>query len=484
MGNDRNSFSGLSKIRVRLVLGFVAAFLGMAAFGGFSYRFFTRMESNLYSLSQADHLLNTVLEVRRYEKNFFLYRHEEDFQQALAYLDQVEEILSTGSRRLREGAGSAMTEGLGQQAAAYRLTLAQVHQLPLPGGDSANLEQAEAVQDLRQAGKKLIALCEEVAERERERIGGLLRDYRPFLGVFLIGLGLMVAGMVYLLLVRMVKPLHTIEEATKQVAHGDFRPIPWGQAQDEIGSLVLAFNRMVVELQENRAQMLQSEKLTSLGTLTSGVAHELNNPLNNISTSCQILLEEMGQSSSEYHQDLLAAIDQQVAKARDIVRSLLEFSRRRDFVPQPEELRTVVEDALKLMKGELAPQVEVGVEVPEGLVLMMDKNHMVRALLNLIQNGIQAMAGAGNLTIRARVNREAREVLLEVEDTGPGIAPEVLTRIFDPFFTTKEVGQGTGLGLSIAYGIVERHQGRITVDSKPGSGARFRVYMPMPAKVG
>jgi signal transduction histidine kinase len=94
------------------------------------------------------------------------------------------------------------------------------------------------------------------------------------------------------------------------------------------------------------------------------------------------------------------------------------------------------------------------------------------------------MAGAGRLIIRARENQDAKEVILEVSDTGPGIEPDVLPRIFDPFFTTKEVGQGTGLGLSIAYGIVERHQGHITVDSRPGSGARFGVHLPLPAKVG
>jgi signal transduction histidine kinase len=356
--------------------------------------------------------------------------------------------------------------------------------LRLPDGASGSLEQTAAVRTLRREGKRLIALSEEVAAKERERIGALLRDYRPFLMVFLMGLGLIKISMVYLLLVRMVKPLHIIEEATKQVAHGDFRPIPWGPAHDEISTLVQAFNRMVAELQENRAQMIQSEKLTALGTLTSGVAHELNNPLNNISTSCQILLEEMGQSSSEYHQELLAAIDQQVAKARDIVRSLLEFSRQREFVPRPEELLAVVEDALKLMKGELAPQVQVRVEVPPGLVLPMDKNHMVQALLNLIQNGIQAMAGTGVLTIRASLSQDGREALLEVQDTGPGIPPEVLPRIFDPFFTTKEVGQGTGLGLSITYGIVERHKGRITVESKPGAGARFTVHLPLTTKAG
>jgi signal transduction histidine kinase len=335
------------------------------------------------------------------------------------------------------------------------------------------------VAGLRQAGKEIIAFAEELAARERARVGSLLRDYRPFLMLFLVGMGVVVAGMVYLLLARMVKPLHLIEEATKQVAHGDFRPIAWLRGQDEISNLVAAFNRMVFELQENREHMIQHEKLTSLGTLTSGVAHELNNPLNNISTSCQILLEELGPSVDAYHGELLEAIENQVTKARDIVRSLLEFARPREFAPRRDDLLTVVQDALTLLKGEIPAQVEVQVDVPPGLALMMDKGQMVQALLNLIQNGVQAMPRGGLLTVAAKHNEQGREVVLQVSDNGQGIAPEALPRIFDPFFTTKEVGQGTGLGLSITYGIIERHQGRINVESKPDQGTRFSLHLPL-----
>ncbi len=479
--------NALGKIRVRLVLCFAVAFASMALFGAISYHYFAQMERKLFFLSSADSLLNTVLEVRRYEKNYLLYHHEEDFQQALIYLGQFEQLMTSSRDHIHQSAGSGAYQRLRSLATTYRQTLSRLHrQLSGRGGPAAagtGLPPREALTgELRAAGKELILRAEELAGKERQEMQGLLRDYQPLLVVFLVCLGAIGVAVVYLLLARLVRPLQTIEEATRVVAQGDFRPIPWADRSDEIGTLVQAFNRMVVQLHHNSEQMIQTEKLTALGTLTSGVAHELNNPLNNISTSCQILQEEMAPSASSYHKELLATIEQQVAKARDIVGSLLEFARQREFRLRPEDLRSVVEEALKLVKGELPAEVEVVVKVPAGITLEVDKGHLVQALLNLIMNGIQAMEGGGRLTIRGGLDGESGEVVLEVIDTGVGIAPEVLPRIFDPFFTTKEVGRGTGLGLSLVYGIVERHQGHIQVESKPGRGARFTIRLPQKAE--
>jgi signal transduction histidine kinase len=297
---------------------------------------------------------------------------------------------------------------------------------------------------------------------------------------FLVCLGLIGAVVLHQVTVRMVRPLAAMEEATRRVAEGDFRPIEGPTREDEIGRLVQAFNRMVVHLRQSSEQMIQTEKLSALGTLTSGVAHELNNPLNNISTSCQILQEELGPAADPYHRELLQAIEEQVDKARDIVGSLLEFARQREFTPQPEDMAAVVEEALKLIRGEIPEDVELRVAVPAGIRAEVDKAHLVQALINLVMNGIQAMERGGVLSIRGW--REGEEVVLEISDTGVGIPPEILPRIFDPFFTTKDIGHGTGLGLSITYGVVERHHGRIDVASTPGRGSRFTLRLPLKAR--
>jgi len=469
-----NLVARLSKIRIRLFLGFLVAFLGMALFGMLSYHQFTRMEQKLVFLSQADSMVNAVLEARRYEKNYFLYHHEDDFRQTLTYLDQFQEMLNAGRIHLEISIGRDALQGLLALARDYRSSFAQIRV-----GQAQGVPPAEqAVAQLRQTGKKLIEASESIAKNERSGIHLLLAEYQPLLIVFLLALAGIGGALIYSLVVRLVKPLATIEEATKVVAAGDFQTIPWADRPDEIGSLVQAFNRMVVHLRQNNEQLVQTEKLTALGTLTSGVAHELNNPLNNISTSCQILFEEID-NISDYHKELLRAVDEQVSKARDIVGSLLEFARQREFELRPEDLRNVVDEALKLLRGEIPSGVEVRLAVPPHLVLVMDKAHMVQALLNLILNGVQAMTAGGILTIYASKNEKAGQVEIVVQDTGPGIPPKVLPRIFDPFYTTKDVGRGTGLGLSITYGIVERHHGHIQAESLPSSGAKFILTLPI-----
>ena len=482
-GRRDGRFTGAGgKIRVRLVAGFSLAFLAMAAFGAVSYGYFSRMERKLVFLSEADGMLNTALEIRRYEKNYFLYHHEADFDQALTYLKEYEAVLQSEKEHIERYWGAAAWTRLQDLAKEYRDRFGQAHQLLQSGGRGSG-EADRAVAGLRETGKLLVQDSEGVANQERKTITTLLKNYRPLLIGFLTVLTVIGAWLARVLIVRLVRPLHMIEEATELAALGDHASIPWdGRHRDEIDSLVQSFNNMVAHLQQTNEQMNQNEKLTSLGTLTSGVAHELNNPLNNISTSCQILLEELESEVEPYHRELLEAIDQQVSKARDIVGSLLEFARQREFELRREDLRAVVEEALRLLRGEVPADVEVRVDVPEGLALEMDKAHMVQALLNLILNSIQEMPEGGLIRIRGRVDREAGQAVLEIADNGRGIAPEVLPRIFDPFFTTKEVGRGTGLGLSITYGIVERHKGHIQAHSTQGQGALFRLTLPLDGK--
>jgi signal transduction histidine kinase len=468
-----------SKIRHRLILGFFLCFVGVAAFVALSYSYFLNIERNLLFLNSADRILNTILEARRYEKNFFLYNQEADFREALVYLAQVEELVLINRKEIITSMGRETWINLRDLLWEYRRSLSLVHEMnsnaPL-NADAKNLLNRQ-IEDLRDAGKQIIFLGERLVQNERNRIQRILRHYRILFGIFFVSVILTGAFVVILLETKVVRPLHTIEEATRNVAQGNFQPIRWSRTRDEIGSLVESFNTMVVQLQESRQHMIQTEKLSALGTLTSGVAHELNNPLSNISTSCQILMEEVNDRLPDYHKELLSSIEEQVIKARDIVRALLEFSREREFELKPTDLHEIVEDTLKLIKGEIPSHVEIRVEVPQGLVINADKARMEQALLNLIMNGIQAMEDEGVLTLRA-FKSENGEVVLEVIDTGVGIPPENLPKIFDPFFTTKDVGRGTGLGLSVTYGIIERHGGRITVKSKVGQGTTFRVHLP------
>jgi signal transduction histidine kinase len=235
---------------------------------------------------------------------------------------------------------------------------------------------------------------------------------------------------------------------------------------------------MINELNKRNEQILQSEKLASLGTLTSGVAHELNNPLNNISTSIQILLEEINETNPEFKEELLRESEKQVERARDTVKALLEFSREGYFSPQFVHVENLIYQTLKLIKGEVPPSVKINLDVPEDIEANLDPRQIQHVLINLILNAVQAMEEGGAITIRASQQENNGKFCLQVQDTGMGISEEDLPKIFDPFFTTKEVGKGSGLGLSVCHGIVEQQGGRIEVSSAPGKGTTFSVFLP------
>lgn len=235
----------------------------------------------------------------------------------------------------------------------------------------------------------------------------------------------------------------------------------------------------IEELRIKEMQLFQSKKLAALGTLLAGVAHELNNPLSNISTSCQILLEEIENTDLDFRKHFLKQIEEQTDKARNIIRSLLEFSRQKEFEKETLNLKDIIQETMSFIRGQVPARVEIRVKVPESINIYADKQRIQQAFLNIITNAIQSIPNEGIISIKAEVDEDKGFVNIKFKDTGVGIKPEILPRIFDPFFTTKEVGKGSGLGLFVTHEIIERHGGRITVKSKVGEGTSFLVQLPL-----
>ncbi|MCL7489714.1 MAG: ATP-binding protein, partial [Desulfobulbaceae bacterium] len=244
--------------------------------------------------------------------------------------------------------------------------------------------------------------------------------------------------------------------------------------------LFQAFTRMNNELALRQRQMVQSEKLASLGTLLAGVAHELNNPLSNISTSAQILGEEIDNPDIQFHKTLITQIDEQTDKARDIVKTLLEFSRTRAFNKEELNLMVIINSALRLLRSEIPAEINIEQDMPDNLMVWVDKQRMQQVFLNLIKNAVDACGPRGTIWITAREfsSKSRQEVEILVSDNGPGIPPEDMKNIFDPFYTSKDVGKGSGLGLFIVHDIVESHGGTISVDSRLNEGTTFIIWLP------
>ena len=232
------------------------------------------------------------------------------------------------------------------------------------------------------------------------------------------------------------------------------------------------------ELAEAQAQLIQTEKLASVGQLAAGVAHEINNPLGTIVLYSHLLLKQL-QEADPAREDI-AFIIAEAERCRTIVGSLLNFARQGKLVLGEVRAEALVEPIVAMLRRrEEFENIDMQVHVDAGLPpLHVDADQMKQVLLNLAINACEAMPEGGTLRIGIHPAETPREVEIRVEDTGTGIPKENLGRLFTPFFTTKQIGKGTGLGLPIAYGIIKLHHGRIGVESEPGHGSVFTITLP------
>ncbi|MCK5797760.1 MAG: PAS domain-containing protein [Deltaproteobacteria bacterium] len=227
-------------------------------------------------------------------------------------------------------------------------------------------------------------------------------------------------------------------------------------------------------------QLLRSEKLSSVGVLAAGVAHEINNPLTTILGYAKLLLE--GRSKEDEDHDALDLVAEEAQRVQHIVRNLLDFSRRESGEKAPTSIIELVERTLSLVAPDLRKR---GVVVTRDLnrdvpMVLVEARRIEQVLVNLLTNAGHAMPDGGTLTVRIGLIMDVTppRVFIEITDTGEGISKRDLGRIFDPFFTTKEPGKGTGLGLSVSHGIIVDHGGKIDVESEIGSGTTFRIILP------
>ena len=233
------------------------------------------------------------------------------------------------------------------------------------------------------------------------------------------------------------------------------------------------------QLKEAQAQLMQKEKMAFLGQLAAGVAHEINNPLTGILFYANLALESL-ESDNPLKEDLDFII-QDVHRCRDIVKSLLIYSRQQTESKDIIHLNDLVSQGMVLIRDQkVFAEVEVVRELADEMMMIQaEKNQMCQVVINLVMNAIDAMDGKGKLTIRTYRDKAAKKAYLEISDTGCGIPKKNLPKIFDPFFTTKELGKGTGLGLSTVYGIVRENQGRISVKDTGPEGTTFLVELPL-----
>ncbi|TFH65587.1 MAG: two-component sensor histidine kinase, partial [Gemmatimonadales bacterium] len=227
--------------------------------------------------------------------------------------------------------------------------------------------------------------------------------------------------------------------------------------------------------------LVRAHKLKAVGTLTAGVAHELNNPMNNIMLTASSLQEDYTDLTDEDRLDMVKDLVGESERAQKIVRNLLDFARESTFQLQPVNPQRLVEETLRLATNQIKlAKVKVRGEIDSNLPPVYgDFQQLTQVMLNLVLNALDAMPNGGTLTIALRTPSGRDQIAMEVTDTGIGMPEQVRANVFDPFFTTKSAATGTGLGLSVSLGIIRQHGGDILVRSKVGEGTTFTIQLPV-----
>lgn len=473
----RSKFMIHLNLRQKVIIGVAFCIAIIAAISILSYMNLAEIEKKINFVENAIDLSNSILEIRRHEKNFLLYGQPQSLQENLNYIQHVFDVLSLWSPKTKQFKGYVYIEQIQKELGSYRSIIKQIQEY-LAGNRAGRIQSM--AEPLRESGKILVELSEKLIKFEKDSILSITRILKTQIFTSLIILLTFSALFIPLVFNLIIQPLRLIEETTRRIAVGNFTRIPPAKTKDETERVIQAFNHMVDELEKRQEQLLQAKKLSSLGVLTSGVAHQLNNPLNNIYSSCMILIEEMGEADEAFTRKLLANIEQEVLRAKDIVKGLLEFAREKEFLLKPSPLVEVVNRAIRLISSQVPTGVEISSHIPSDLVLLLDSQRMQQVFLNLLENALHAIQEPpGRIRISAQPDPHSNEAIIQFQDDGMGIPEANLGRIFDPFFTSKDAGTGTGLGLSIVYGIIQKHGGSIHVESQEGRGTRFTIRLPL-----
>jgi signal transduction histidine kinase len=562
----QNPFHSITmKIRDKLFLGFGLYIFLAVILGSFAYKELRTIGKRLILVETSDDLTNTILEVRRYEKNYLLFRDADSLAELQNYLaafkrnidtiksELVHEIGGDSAAMLKasiidyERLSTIIADGIRAQAETEKLVRDQGRRAEQRLGDdelrlflvlrryeknvmlyrnkaafesftgmfaasalSSRTEirsyhahvarlyrlyetEKDSVDALRRTARQIQSFTQNFSKRERADIAATISTS---INLLLVALALIIiAGTIInlKLAASIATPIRTIEKITKKISQGDFSEQLEVKGEDELASLEASFNLMedklknalsslehtIDQLRDKQAQLVEAEKLASVGKLAAGIAHEINNPLTAVLTFSNLMLEQCAEGDPR--REKLKLMAKETDRARTIVRQLLNFGR--EIVIKPEKIgvnRPVSEIADSLAAQDAFKGIEFEMRLAEGLPeVYADPAQIGQVVLNILLNAIHAVTPPGRVEVVTRRQGDLVEIVFQ--DTGSGIPEEQIHKIFDPFFTTKDATKGTGLGLAVSYGIVKKHGGDIEVASAVGRGTTFVVRLPIHA---
>lgn len=517
-------------IKNKIVLSFLISSSIIAVLIIFEYLNFIRIRKEIGFLELSDTIRNKSLQLRRHENNYFLYSPKissSEFEAIFVYLNELEQIFSQNEnipqlKKLKRITAEyrVVFTGISQLVGKIYQELEQVQTLrqqpfysfleltflehPLEEAKLLEIielfssdhpvvialkQLAADITRLRKTGEELLVLSNEMDKSARDTVHRTI--YVSQLALLIFFPLFVVVGTVILFLIvsRVTSRLKLLTNIVKQTGQKGFQE-NWNlykkqEPQDEVGILVTRFREMrqqlllrEEQLYKQTMELLRSKKLAAIGTFASGIAHEINNPLNNISISLQVLRKSAGEQCSREVKVIISDILGQTDRIKNIVKDLLDFAKVNQLNISQVNLRDLVKSAFRqsLSGNEYDKDaLEFQVEPSEGSFFAeVDSHQLERVLVNLFINAFAAMSGQGILHVA--FFDEGETILVQVKDNGKGMDSATQERIFEPFFTTKE--KGTGLGLSLVFSTITQHMGTIKVESIQNKGTLFSIKLP------
>ncbi len=518
-------------LKKKIALSFFISAAVIAVLAAFEFINFSTIKQEIRFLELTDTVRSKSLQLRRHEKNYFLYsptQSKEESEAIHRYLGELDETLALADPAVKvedllslqvlvaeyrrgfvaiEGLLADLTKelgrmkrGQGDHARFFPLIEAAIYERPLQAADFLETELRlphdhrllwglrtldGEIASLRKSGEGIINVAKDLDRAARVRVErGIRISQIAIVIVFPLFLAVGVA-MLFFISRNIVSRLGLLTDVMEKTAKGTFAHVDaperaWGK--DEVGDLIRKFDHMEDELAAREAEidrknseLIQTKKLAAIGTLAAGVAHELNNPLNNIYLSTQVLVRELGGSAPAGVKDVASDILGQTVRVKKIVGDLLEFARGKEPRMRQVELNGLIAEAYAHTQAAASKAARFDLDSdPEGVPITADPEQLEQVFINLFTNAIDAMEPDGSLRVKVAATPDA--VTVRVADSGRGIPPESLDKVFEPFYTTKD--KGTGLGLAIVFNIIKKHFGEIVVTSETGKGTTFTITLP------
>ena len=519
-------------LKKKIALGFFISAFIIAILAAFEYVNFIEIKQQIRYLEITDTISRKSLQLRRHEKNYFLYSPQQGEEESSAvhqYIEQLRELLDSpdmervDTRSFRDSLAEyerlfltieassrslihefeKTRRSLGRSARYLPLVEATFLEQPLRSAASLTeafrlprrhplitrlVELSAEITALRKTGESIVVISKDLDKVAREKVETVIRVSQVAILIFFPLFFVVGIGTLFFISTSVVKRLMLLIKVVEKTGRGSYphMPVPASRnnARDEVGVLIGKFNDMEDQLAANEAELerknkelMQAKKLAAIGTLASGVAHELNNPLNNIYLSAQVLSREAGDQCPPATKEAVNDIVGQTARVKRIVGDLLEFARGREPHYEDVELTDLITGSYRRLAGVRdMHNVSFTLDpIPPQIAAPADRGQLEQVFANLFANAADAIDGPGGIAVTIRKTEESAVVV--VADTGRGIPRESLDKVFEPFFTTKD--KGTGLGLAIVYNIVKKHNGEIVAESGEGRGTTFTIALPL-----